>query len=719
MSHQTRSPRPTVPPVVRRVTRTTLVAAAALVAVLAAGLPDGGAAQSARSVVWDRYDVTLDLRRDGSLHVVERQTVRFRGGPFSSAFAEIPLARIEAIRNLAVSEETRTGRIEYEPEASFCPIAALAGTYCEEATTTTHAVEWGFAPAADETRTFVLEYDALGVVRTYPDPPPPAEPNQQLWWTAIGVEATEVAPVRAARVTLRLPSAVEPALAVVGQGEEVVATDAHTEDGRTWTWGATDLTAGEELVVRLQFPPLVAVDPPRWQVADDERRRRAEVVAARRAVANTFFFGAGLLTVVGGGLGLYGLWYLRGRDPQAGVVADFLPRPPDDLPPGGAGALLDEVVHQRDVVATLADLARREVIAIAGGAPLASDVAITLRAADPALAPFEREVLRGLFGWELAAGATVRLWQAAERFRERAPDVRRFLYEELVERGYFAASPAATRDAWRDRALRAFLLLLVGGGIAGALFARGVGWYWFPLAALAGLTVVVYLLGGALPRKTARGAEAAARWRAFRRYLEGIERYERVDEAAAIFERYLPYAVAFGLEQTWVDAFARAGAAMPRWYAPTIGGAAAESGPERARTGGRPTWGDRSEDRTPRGGDHWWTFTGEGDATAERGAERDDGDGGRLRLPDLALPDWQGTSDHAGRTLQGASNGLLSMFQTAGDVLSAVGDASASGDGGSSSSGGRSGGSGSSSGGGFGGGGSRGGSSGGGRRGFG
>jgi hypothetical protein len=51
----------------------------------------GAAAQSDKSVVWNTYDVTLDLRNDGSYHVTERQEIDFQGGPFSGGFADIPL----------------------------------------------------------------------------------------------------------------------------------------------------------------------------------------------------------------------------------------------------------------------------------------------------------------------------------------------------------------------------------------------------------------------------------------------------------------------------------------------------------------------------------------------------------------------------------------------------------------------------------------------------
>ena len=66
-------------------------------------------AREAKWVVWDRYDVTLDVQTDGTYHVTERQEIDFQGGPFSGGFADIPLGRIDAVRGLIVSEETANG----------------------------------------------------------------------------------------------------------------------------------------------------------------------------------------------------------------------------------------------------------------------------------------------------------------------------------------------------------------------------------------------------------------------------------------------------------------------------------------------------------------------------------------------------------------------------------------------------------------------------------
>ena len=62
-----------------------------------------------------------------------------------------------------------------------------------------------------------------------------------------------------------------------------------------------------------------------------------------------------LLVLVGGGLGLYLLWFTQGRDRPAGVVAEFYPTPPSDDPPGVAGILLDERADMQDIVATIVD----------------------------------------------------------------------------------------------------------------------------------------------------------------------------------------------------------------------------------------------------------------------------------------------------------------------------------------------------------------------------
>ncbi len=145
-------------------------------------------------------------------------------------------------------------------------------------------------------------------------------------------------------------------------GTENLPIEPTTTDNATWTWHATDLRDGDDLSVRLQFPPLVNAPTPTWQARDDEQRAQDEANDQRSAIYNLGFLALGGLGAIVGGISLYGLWYTKGRDPQVGPVASFLAHPPGDLPPGAVGVLLDESADQRDVVATLVDLGNRGVI---------------------------------------------------------------------------------------------------------------------------------------------------------------------------------------------------------------------------------------------------------------------------------------------------------------------------------------------------------------------
>ena len=84
-----------------------------------------------------------------------------------------------------------------------------------------------------------------------------------------------------------------------------------------------------------------------------------------------------------------------------------------------------------------------------------------------------------------------------------------------------------------------------------------------------GVTGIVRLFtAGAMPRKTDFGAEEAAKWHAFSKYLEEMQRYTNVQAAADKFQKYLPYAVALGVERQLISQFNSVPSAMPQWYMP-------------------------------------------------------------------------------------------------------------------------------------------------------
>ncbi len=366
------------------------------------------------------------------------------------------------------------------------------------------------------------------------------------------------------------------------------------------------------------------------------------------AIIRLALIGGMVLLLVGGLLLILGIWYLRGRDPQTGLVADIISEPPDDLPPGAVGTLLDEHADHEDVVATLLGLGRNGAVTIEQ-VPSANrrvrDYLITLLHPDRITDRIERDLLVVLFGTSPQAMQEVRLSDVRGRFARHEPQIRDDLYNELVTRGYFPENPHTQRQRWRRIAWIGFGLSFVIGIIL-AITVDPVA-----LATMVAAMVVwgvMVRVSRHIPRKTEKGAEAAAKWRAFKRYLQSIEKQRSLSEASDIFDRYFSYAVAFGIEREWIRAFAKAGAAKPAWFGGVDVG-------DVVIAGDLGNLGDIGD------------IAGAGRVIGEIG-----GSIGDVSLPDVSMPDVQGLSDMLGGTLQGASDGLSGLLDAAGSVFDAI-----------------------------------------------
>jgi hypothetical protein len=213
------------------------------------------------SVYWEQYDVDLDVRSDGTVHVTEDQTVVFNG-TFSHGFADIPLSHIEGIDNVSVTIDGQPAR--YVDPGSY---TQQPHTFTYRSTSSELNVNYAFPTTSfGDERHVVLEYDVSGALRVYEELEPA---NQQVWWIAISEQVTDVAPVRNATVRATLPEEVP-------EAEIVAYPENPTIDGRTYTWSRTSLEAGDEFEVRLQFPPITAASVPAWQAIDDPLRQIEE-----------------------------------------------------------------------------------------------------------------------------------------------------------------------------------------------------------------------------------------------------------------------------------------------------------------------------------------------------------------------------------------------------------------------------------------------------------
>lgn len=367
------------------------------------------------------------------------------------------------------------------------------------------------------------------------------------------------------------------------------------------------------------------------------------VVSSAEAILRLALIGGMLLVFVGGLVAILMVWYVRGRDPHTGLVADILPEPPDDLSPGSAGTLLDEHAGHEDVVATLVGLGRNGAVTMTMER---GEWTITALHPDRITSRVERDLLNLLFDGRPEPLREVSLNSVRPRFVAAEARIRDDLYGELVEQGYFPVSPVVTRRRWRRLSWAGIVASALLGVLGAALLDP-----WALGVMVAGVIVwaVMLRMSRHMPRKTDKGAEAAARWRAFRRYLEDIGKHRELGASTEVFERYLAYAIAFRIDREWIRAFSAAGARRPSW----LGG-----------------FGDVG-DVVIIGGE--MTDVAEvGELAGGLGRLTGDMSLPDVNLPDVGMPDVQGLSDMLGTSLQGASDGLSGLLDSAGSIFDAI-----------------------------------------------
>ena len=473
-----------------------------------------------KSLVWDRFDVNLDLNADGTVVVAEHQTIRFTNGTFRFGYRDIPINNLGYIDNWAVTDSSGNRyQLAYGGEAPY--------TFTVEDNGNHYVIRWYFPPTANTTETYTISYTVHDALRFY-------EGGDQLWWKAI--YGDRAFPVLAGRVQVTTPpgaNIIEWAAYVNGYDarEGNYATAVLSENTRRMVFELQRrLNADEEFEVRVQFPHgIIAGTAPAWQQRADAELAQREAEQAYRNQWGpwaTLAFGAlGLLLVLGGPAGLYLVWYNIGRDKPVEMVADYLPEPPDTLTPGMAGTLLDESVDMEDIIATLVDLARRQAISITevredGFFRKSMDFVYRRERDDVDLLPYERDLLDAVFGRK----DEVKLSDLKNKFYTKLPSIKRSMYDAVTEMNLFPRNPESVRQFYAVLGVVALVGAFVVGGILAATFGDLTGAAVLPGVGLGVTAIGLLILAQSMPRKSDQGAEVAARWRAFKRYLQNIDK---------------------------------------------------------------------------------------------------------------------------------------------------------------------------------------------------
>jgi uncharacterized protein (TIGR04222 family) len=501
----------------------------------------GTAAAGQRTINIERFDATIQVRPDAAIDVAESITARFAGS-WNGLYRTIP-----------VKYRTQQG-LNWTLRLELMGATDEAGRQLRvETSRQGHYVKYKiWVPGAqDATHTLVLRYRARNGLRFFDD-------HDELYWNVTGDEWDF--PIEAATARIELPAAAGGVRAIAYNGP----------------YGATEQEATVETrgtTVTMAMPHALGFHEGLTAVVGWDKGVVTEPSTVDRAagvLASNWPLGIPIPVF----LLAFAAWRRRGRDPrQLPIAVQY--EPPQGLTPAEAGTLLDNSADMRDITATLVDLAvrgylrieerdDRKLFGLIGGREYGLH-----RLEPPAggsLAPHEQLLLDGIFS---GRGSSVELSQLENEFYTKIPAIRSSLFDQLLARGYYHARPDRVRARWVG------LAVLAGFGIGGVggMFADRLELTPVPFVvagAIAALILVAF--AAVMPARAEAGARTLERVLGFEEFLRRVEAEHLkkiILDKPELFDRYLPYAMAFSVEKQWARAFEGIYTQAPAWYAGT------------------------------------------------------------------------------------------------------------------------------------------------------
>ena len=265
---------------------------------------------------------------------------------------------------------------------------------------------------------------------------------------------------------------------------------------------------------------------------------------------------------------MFALWWSVGRDPDPGESVAPMYEPPPGMSPAEAGTMLDDHIHPRDITSTIVDLAVRGFIKIEetdekGLLFHNKDYIFHLlqkRQDWRGLAPHERVMMENIFAGD---APDTRLSSLRNRFYTTVPVVREDIMSALKQKGIYTLDPESANG----------YSIVAAGGI---LMFFAVLQFFHVADFLSSIPVLIvsllisaaiwWLFARVMTAKTLKGARTHIAVLGFQEFMNRVDRDRLKTMPPDTFEKFLPYAMALGVEHHWAQAFEGIVKDPPTWY---------------------------------------------------------------------------------------------------------------------------------------------------------
>ncbi len=253
------------------------------------------------------------------------------------------------------------------------------------------------------------------------------------------------------------------------------------------------------------------------------------------------------------------------RDPILYRTIIPLFTPPNNIRPYMLGSLKDQTVNNVDLVGTIVDLAYRGYLKIKVKNKDSRDFElIKLDKNTTVLDEIELSILDALFDNK----TEVKNKDIQKSFPFKYSTITNSIYSKMISDGYYKSSPRTTIAGYISMGILLFILGVIFTIFLSVVISNIIGHYTIFTSTLSlsvgGIGLVI--LSTLMTSKTNLGKRLINEIKGFKMYLNTAERFRLQKLGPDEFEKYLSYAIVFGIEKEWAKKFEGIYEGTPEWF---------------------------------------------------------------------------------------------------------------------------------------------------------
>jgi uncharacterized membrane protein len=553
-----------------------------------------------RHYQYDSIAYTIHVNADSTVDVEERQTYNFVG-EYHQAERYIPFKKIDSISNIKVRDENGT-ELLYSARELDKTNPASWGKYTYSRRSGSEYIDWYYS-ANNEKKTWIVSYKLHGAITFYKD-------KDELYWNLFENYSVPINHVMATVIIPTGASSTAQLSTTLYTKPETLTQSSTIVDERTFTYEVFNVPPQGIVTIAAGWPVGLVSQAAYWK---DFGAIFWPLVLALLVVL--------ACVIAGVSFWFYKEKYHQGRGT---IIPEY--EPPQNLRPAMAEALVKEKITNKAWPATIVDLAVRGYIKVTEEEPskfaaiikvfisILIFAFILIIGGISVIQHHEFIPLFFMIGFGILFGSIIYKASGQKDYiidQIKDPDSNledyekefmnilgtRFSTRELKKSGpskkremYYAMKalkdtlyreidadtkaydvPLSKGKYWGyvigALIIGFFILLKIGIPLYAAFFSAAISSAGLIALIISIMSIIfLFMFIKFNPRLSKEGAILREQWLGFKMYLETAERYRMQNLTPDLFEKYLPYAMIFGIEKKWAKTFDSMNLQSPNWY---------------------------------------------------------------------------------------------------------------------------------------------------------